>query len=126
MLEVAAETLGLEGGPQHVLVHSVGLNSPAREVSCVEGEFGGEGIDGGRVVEEEDLARAYISQSDHLTAGKATYSAVGSLEHVELVLRGGELVLGHLRLQHLLDVLPELLVLFVEQHDKSSGLRVEG
>jgi hypothetical protein len=56
----------------------------------------------------------------------STYSAVSSLEHVELLLSLGELVLGDLRLQDVLDVLPELLVLFIEENHETGRLRVEG
>lgn len=48
-----------------------------------------------------------------------------SLEHVELLLGLGELVLGHLGLEDLLDKLPELLVLLVQEDNKACGLRVE-
>lgn len=54
-----------------------------------------------------------------------TYGAVAGLEAIELLLGLGELLLGHLRLQHLLDKLPELLVLVVEQDHDARGLRVE-
>lgn len=61
MLEVAAKSLGLEGGPEHVLVHGVGLNSPAGEVLCVGSELAGELVDRGGVVKEEDLASDWLA-----------------------------------------------------------------
>lgn len=54
-----------------------------------------------------------------------TYRSICALEAIELLLRLWELFLRHLRLQHLGDVVPEGLVVFVEQHDEAGGLRVE-
>ena len=48
-----------------------------------------------------------------------------SLETIKLLLSLRELILRNLRLQNLLDKLPELLVFVVEKHDQTSGLRVE-
>jgi hypothetical protein len=50
---------------------------------------------------------------------------MGSLETIKLLLSLGELLLRHLRLQHFLDKLPELLVFVIEQNDKTSRCRVE-
>lgn len=48
-----------------------------------------------------------------------------SLETVKLLLSLAELLGRNLRLQDLLDKLPELLVLVIEEDDKAGGLRVE-
>lgn len=48
-----------------------------------------------------------------------------SLESIKLLLSLRELLLRNLRLQDLLDKLPELLVLVVEQDNNTSRLRVE-
>lgn len=60
MLQVGTEALGLEGGPEHDLVHGGGLLGPVVELVGV----GGVGLlllaDGGAVVEEEDLL-SYVS-----------------------------------------------------------------
>jgi len=51
---------------------------------------------------------------------------MSSLEHVQLLLRLWELVLWDLGLEDVLDKVPELLVLRVEQDHETGGLRVEG
>jgi hypothetical protein len=55
VLEVGTETLGLEGSPDGVLVHAVGLGSPDWESVGVDGELVLEFLDGSSVIEEEDL-----------------------------------------------------------------------
>jgi hypothetical protein len=50
---------------------------------------------------------------------------MGSFETIKFLLSLGELLLRHLRLQHFLDKLPELLVFVIEQNNKTSGCRVE-
>lgn len=56
----------------------------------------------------------------------ATYSAVGSLEAVDLLLGAVKLVLGSEGLEDVDDVVPELFVVLVEQDDEAGGLGVEG
>lgn len=56
VLEVASETLSLEGGPGSKLVHGVGLGGPAREAVGVEWEGLLLSLVDGAIVEEEDGA----------------------------------------------------------------------
>lgn len=56
VLQVGAETLGLERNPQRVLVHGVGVLGPVAEVVCVERERLAEVLDGLGGFVEEDLA----------------------------------------------------------------------
>lgn len=46
VLQVCAETLGLERNPQRVLVHSISVLGPVAEVVCVEWELLAEVLDG--------------------------------------------------------------------------------
>jgi hypothetical protein len=55
-----------------------------------------------------------------------TYRSVGSLEAVNLLLGAVERALRSERLEDIDNVVPELLVVLVEQDNKASGLRVEG
>ena len=55
-----------------------------------------------------------------------TYSAVGGLEAVDLLLGAVELVLRSKGLQDLDNVVPELLVVLVQQDNEAGGLAVEG
>lgn len=55
VLQVCAETQGLEAGPHEVLVHGVGVVGPRLEMVREGGEFLFEGFDVGGVFEEEDL-----------------------------------------------------------------------
>lgn len=55
MLEVGAEALGLEAGPQRELVHGGGVLGPGGEVLGVQGELALELLDRLGVLEEEDL-----------------------------------------------------------------------
>lgn len=55
-----------------------------------------------------------------------TYRSVGSPEAVDLLLGAVERALGSERLEDLDNVIPELLVVLVEQDNDASGLRVEG
>jgi hypothetical protein len=55
VLEVRAETLGLERDPQGVLVHGVGMLGPVAEVVCVGGERLAQLLDGLRRLVAEDL-----------------------------------------------------------------------
>lgn len=48
-----------------------------------------------------------------------------SLEAIKFLHSLGVLIFGDLRLQDLLDKLPELLVFVVEQHDKTCRCRIE-
>lgn len=48
-----------------------------------------------------------------------------SLKSIKFLNSLRELVLRNLRLQYLLDKLPELLVFVIEQYNETSGLRVE-
>jgi hypothetical protein len=53
VLEIGAKALCLEGDPQGVLVHGVGVLRPVTEMVCVEGEGFAEVLDGlGGLVEE--------------------------------------------------------------------------
>lgn len=56
VLQIAAETFGLEGGPEHVLVHGGGVLAPWWELVGVLREFFLEGFDGGGVFVEQDLS----------------------------------------------------------------------
>ena len=58
MLQVASESVGLEGGPDDVLVHAGGVFGPLGELVGVDGEGGLQRLDGFGVLEEEDLVRA--------------------------------------------------------------------
>lgn len=55
MLEVGTEALSLEGNPESVLVHGIGMFGPVTEVVCVEWEGFAEAFDRLRVLIEEDL-----------------------------------------------------------------------
>ena len=55
-----------------------------------------------------------------------TYGTVSSLELVNLLFCRGEHLRGNYRLQHLLNQLPELVVVGFQQDDEAGGLRVEG
>lgn len=55
-----------------------------------------------------------------------TYSAVGSAEAADLLLGAFELVLGGEGLEDLDNVVPELLVVLVQEDNETSGLGVEG
>lgn len=55
VLQVGAEALGLECGPEVELVHGVGVLAPAGEAVCIDGQRLLQGGDGGRVFVEEDL-----------------------------------------------------------------------
>lgn len=61
VLEVAAESLGLEGGPQHELVHAVAVGGPGWEAVGVDGELVLHGLYGGAGDEEEDLMKQKLS-----------------------------------------------------------------
>jgi len=54
-----------------------------------------------------------------------TYGAVGSAEAVDPLLGAVELILRGERLEDLDDVVPELLVVLVQEDDEAGGLRVE-
>lgn len=58
VLQVGAEALGLEAGPQGELVHGGRVLGPDGEVVGVDGELALEVLDGGGVLEEEDLQEA--------------------------------------------------------------------
>lgn len=60
VLQVAAEALGLEGGPGGDLVRAVGVAGPEWEAVGVKGEVGLHLLDGWDVVEEEDLLSAVL------------------------------------------------------------------
>jgi hypothetical protein len=65
-------------------------------------------------------------QPKSLMLGKVqTYSAVGSAEAVDLLLGAVELVLRGEGLEDLDDVVPELLVVLVQEDDEAGGLRVK-
>lgn len=66
--------------------------------------------------------KAPPSEKESLT----TYGSVGTLEAVDLLLGGVELVLRNEGLEDFSYIVPELLVVVVEQDDKAGGLRVEG
>lgn len=129
VLKVASTAFGLKGSPKVVLGHGVGLSCPAGEVLSVEGELRLELLDRVGVVQEEDLINSsqLLRCSSHRYAPsiRDTYSAVTSLEAIELLLSLRELLLRNLRLQDLLDKFPELLVLIVKQDNNASGLRIE-
>lgn len=55
VLEVGAEALGLEAGPQRELVHGGGVLGPGGEVLSVKGELALELLDRLGVLKEEDL-----------------------------------------------------------------------
>jgi hypothetical protein len=55
VLEISAETLGLKGNPQRVLVHGVGMLGPVAEVVGVERKRFAEVLDGLGIFVEEDL-----------------------------------------------------------------------
>lgn len=129
VLKVASTAFGLKSGPEVVLGHCIGLSCPAREVLSVKSELRLELLDRVGVVQEENLIK--LGQSLNPSTGnqhwrvRSAYSAVTSLETINLLLSLRELFLRNLRLQDLLDKLPELLVLIVEQDNNTSGLRVE-
>jgi hypothetical protein len=89
-------------------------------------------LDRVRVVQEENLCLFIMSASSlffsRLMIAKnptTTYSTMTSFKPIKPLLSLGELILGNLRLQNLLDHLPKQLVLVIEQHDNTDGLRVE-
>lgn len=106
MLEVGAETLDLEGGPEDELLDGVALAGPAGELVGKGGELGLEALDGGLVVEEEDSARGAAEAGD----------AVGCL------LPAG---LGNDGLEDGAGDVPELGVLGAEEDEQAVGLGVE-
>ena len=55
VLEVGAQTLGLEGGPESILMHGGRVLAPVAEVVGVNGETLAEGLNGLGVFEEESL-----------------------------------------------------------------------
>jgi hypothetical protein len=55
VLEVGAETFGLQGSPGNVLRHTVGVDSPGGELVGVERELLLHAFDNSAVDEEEDL-----------------------------------------------------------------------
>ena len=57
VLKVASTAFGLEGGPEVVLGHGVGLSCPAREVLSVKSELRLELLDRVGVVKEENLIK---------------------------------------------------------------------
>lgn len=57
MLEVRAETLSFQGGPDDVLGHAVGMGGPDGELVGVEGELVLHALHDGLSDEEEDLLR---------------------------------------------------------------------
>lgn len=61
VLQVGAQALGLEGDPQRVLQHGVGLGRPQGELVGVHGEGGLLLLDRLRVLEEEDLFWGHLS-----------------------------------------------------------------
>lgn len=106
VLEVGAEALGLEGGPEEVLLDAVALVGPDGELVGVEGKLLLHAVDDVLVVEEEDGSR-------------------GALEHGELVGRALPLVLGDDTLEDVAGQVPQLVVLAAKEHNEAVGLRVE-
>lgn len=122
--------------------HSVGLFGEGWELVGVDGELLLEFLDGGAVVEEEDLLRRkdllarwlfvlhatkffFLFRDDKGRDG-VTYGSVGTLEHVNLLLGGWEVLSRSNALQDLLGDLPQLLMLALEQQKDAGGLGVEG
>jgi hypothetical protein len=60
VLQVGAETLGLQSGPGDVLSHAVGVGGPLGEFGCVERELLLHALDDGFGDEEEDLGSGLI------------------------------------------------------------------
>lgn len=127
MLQVAAKALGLKTSPEHELVHGRGVLRPLGEHVGVERELLLESMDDIEVFEEEDLwlvgwliilcyfeqlrADSPFTQGIFSRKGGNTYSTISSLEPVKLLLRFCERLRGDHRLQHLLNHLPELVVI---------------
>lgn len=107
MLQVGAEALELEGGPEEVLLHAGALSGPVGEPVGVHGERGLHALDGVLVLEEEDGARS-------------------ALEHVHAVLGGLPLVAGDNGAKRRRRQVPELVVLCAKEDDDPVGLGVEG
>lgn len=61
VLEVGAETFGLESDPQGVLQHAARLRGPDGEAVGVDGELGLHALDNGLIFEEEDLMGVLVS-----------------------------------------------------------------
>ena len=55
VLEVGTQSLGLEGGPDGVLVHTAGLRGPGWETVSVDGELVLVVLDNSAVFKEEEL-----------------------------------------------------------------------
>jgi hypothetical protein len=64
VLEVGAETLGLERDPQSILVHCVGLIGPVTKVMCVDRELFAKFLDGLRVLVEKYLSHVSIRRRE--------------------------------------------------------------
>jgi hypothetical protein len=59
------------------------------------------------------------------TKTQSTHRSVGSFKAIDLLLCAGELLLGHHRLQHLEDIVPERVVVLVQEDNEAGRLRVE-
>lgn len=55
-----------------------------------------------------------------------THGAIGSFKSGDLLLRGWEVLGGNERLEGFPHEVPELVVVFLQQHDEACGLGVEG
>lgn len=107
VLEVGAEALEPEGGPEEQLLHAGALGGPGGEAVGVRWERDLHALDDVVVLEEED-------------------GAGGPLEHGHAVLGVLPLVVGDDGAQRRRRHVPELVVLGAQEHDGAVGLRVEG
>lgn len=107
MLQVGAQALELQRGPDEQLLHAQGVDGPGGEAVGVEGELVLQGLCGRGVLEEE-------------------HGAGGALEERELVGGGLEVFGGDNGLEGVRGNVPQLLVLAAKEHDGAVGLGVEG
>lgn len=130
MLQIGTQTLSLEGEPEQVLVHGIGVLAPLGVLVGIRrgmGYFGGDIRSRLSVFEEHDLFRFSQRQRSQTVGGRrGTNSAMSATERINAAF-------GHLGLLLALDVLrdfgphdvPEFLVVGAEEDDLAGGLGVE-
>jgi hypothetical protein len=126
VLEVASAAFSLKSSPEVVLGHGGRLSSPTREMVSIQSKLGLKLSDRLGINKEQNLICQQRSASvSSVVCFSVTYSTMTSLETIKFLLSLGELLFRHLRLQHFLDKLPELLVFVIEQNNKTGGCRIE-